>query len=148
MATTRHIVCPQCSATNRVPVHKPMREARCGACHEALFDGHPAAVNAAGFAKHRRDNDVPVLVDLWAPWCGPCRAMAPMFERAAAELEPDIRLLKVNVDEEPEVAAELGVSGIPALFLLRQGRVVAQTAGAMDSRRLVQWVRSHLAVAA
>ncbi len=148
MTTGHYIVCPHCASTNRVPVDKPVREARCGSCHRPLFDGHPATVDAASFAKHRRDNDIPVLVDVWAPWCGPCRAMAPMFEQAAASLEPEVRLLKLNADEEPELAAQLGASSIPALFLMRGGRVVARNAGVMDTRRLVAWVRSNLAQAA
>jgi thioredoxin 2 len=148
MATTRHVVCPHCAATNRLPVDKPVQAARCGACHRALFEGHPAAADAAKFDKHRRSNDIALLVDVWAPWCGPCRVMAPMFEQAAAELEPDVRLLKVNADEEPRIASELGVTGIPALLLLRGGQVIARTAGAMDTRRIVAWTRSHLAGAA
>jgi thioredoxin 2 len=148
MAEFHRVVCPHCAATNRIPTGKPANEARCGACHQALFDGHPTAVDAAGFEKHRRDNDIPVLLDVWAPWCGPCRGMAPMFERAALELEPDVRLIKLNADDEPRVSSQLSVSGIPALFLLRGGRVVAQTAGAMDARHIVAWVRSRLAEAA
>jgi len=148
MSNVHHVVCPHCAATNRVPVGKPALAARCGACHRALFDGHPAAVDAASFEKHRRDNDVAVLVDVWAPWCGPCRAMAPMFEAAAPELEPEVRLVKLNADEEPRISSELGVTGIPALLLFRGGHVVARTAGAMDTRRLVAWVRSNLAAAA
>jgi thioredoxin 2 len=148
MATTRHIVCPHCTATNRLPVDKPVQAARCGACHSALFQGHPAAVDGAQFDKHRRGNDIALLVDVWAPWCGPCRAMAPMFERAAAELEPDVRLVKVNADEKPAIASELGVAGIPALLLLRGGQIIARTAGAMDTRRIVAWTRSHLSGAA
>lgn len=145
MAATRNIVCPSCAATNRIPIDKPATAARCGACHKPLFGGHPAAANAVQFAKHRQANDIAVLVDVWAPWCGPCRVMAPMFEQAAAELEPDVRLIKVNADEEPSVASELGVSGIPALLLLRGGHVIARTAGALDTRRIVAWTRSHLA---
>lgn len=148
MALTRHIVCPHCAATNRLPLGKPARDARCGACHKGLFEGRPVAVDAAQFDKHRRGNDIAVLIDVWAPWCGPCRAMAPMFEQAAAELEPDVRLLKLNADEEPRIASELGVAGIPALFLLRGGQIIAREAGAMDTRHIVAWTRTHLAQAA
>jgi thioredoxin 2 len=148
MVTMRHIVCPRCGATNRLPDNKPAREGRCGACHQALFEGHPVAVDAAAFQKHRVANDIPVLVDVWAPWCGPCRSMAPMFEQAAGALEPDVRLLKLNADQEPRVASDLGVAGIPALILLRGGQIIARTAGAMDSRRIVAWTRAQLGHAA
>jgi len=148
MVNVRHIVCPHCAATNRIPAARPAGAAHCGACHRALFEGHPVSVDAAKFAKHCQNNDIPVLLDVWAPWCGPCRAMAPMFERAARELEPDMRLIKLNADEEPRVVSELGVAGIPALFLLRRGRVVAQTAGVMDAGRIVAWAKSKLAEAA
>jgi thioredoxin 2 len=102
------------------------------------------SVDAEGFAKHRREDAIPLLVDIWAAWCGPCRAMAPMFEQAAAALEPDVRLIKVNADEAPEVASELGVSGIPALLLLRDGQIIARSAGVMSARDIVNWTRSHL----
>ena len=145
MSATKNIVCPHCAATNRVPVDKPPQQARCGGCHRALFDGHPAAVDGTRFAKHRTANDIAVLVDVWAPWCGPCKMMAPMFERAAASLEPEVRLLKLNADEEQQTSAELGVSGIPALLLFRDGRLIARTAGAMDANRIVNWTRQQLA---
>jgi thioredoxin 2 len=143
-----HIVCPRCAATNRLPAGKNAASGKCGACHAPLFTGHPAAVDAGAFDKHRRNNDIPVLVDVWAPWCGPCRTMAPMFEAAAADLEPQVRLLKLNADEAPGIAAEYEVSGIPALLLFRGGRVVARSAGVMDARRIVAWTRGHLAQAA
>ncbi|MGO9135834.1 MAG: thioredoxin TrxC [Methylovirgula sp.] len=139
-----HIVCPNCAAINRVPEDKPLRKAQCGACHEPLFQGHPVPVDAAKFDKHRRGNDIAVLVDVWAPWCGPCRTMAPQFERAAEALEPNVRLLKLNSDEEQDVARDLGVRGIPNLILFQGGRVVAQTAGAMDANSIIAWVGSNL----
>lgn len=148
MNAMQHLVCPQCAATNRLPAHKPARAARCGACHGPLFDGHPASVDAGRFNRHRQDNDIPVLVDVWAPWCRPCRAMAPMFECAAAALEPEVRLLKLNADEAPQVMSELGVAGIPTLLLLRNGQVIARTSGAMDAHGIVAWTRRHLARAA
>jgi thioredoxin 2 len=148
MANVRQIVCPHCSATNRVPGDKPAKEARCGACHRALFDGHPASVDSAQFDKHRRSSDIPLLVDVWAAWCGPCRAMAPMFEQAAAELEPEVRLIKLNADEEPSVASELGVSALPTMLLMRRGEIVARVSGAMNARQIVAWARSHLTPAA
>ncbi len=143
--SSRHIVCPNCAATNRVPDDKPLSEARCGACHQLLFQGHPASVDATKFEKHRRGNDIAVLVDVWAPWCGPCRTMAPNFERAAEVLEPKVRLLKLNSDEEPDVARSLGVRGIPSLFLFQGGRVLAHTAGARDANSIIAWVKSNLA---
>jgi thioredoxin 2 len=148
MPAMQHIVCPHCATTNRLPPDKPVQAARCGACHGALFAGQPAPANAAQFDKHRRGNDIAVLVDVWAPWCGPCRIMAPMFERAAAELEPKVRLIKINADEEPQIASELGVAGIPALLLLRGGQIIARTSGAMTTQNIVAWTRSHLSGAA
>jgi thioredoxin 2 len=145
MTAPSHIVCPHCAALNRVPAERQANAARCGACHEALFDAHPAAVDEAGFEHHLRANDIPVLLDVWAPWCGPCRTMAPAFERAAATLEPDVRLLKLNADEAPNVSARLGVRGIPALYLFRGNNVVAQAAGAMNADAIVRWTRGHLA---
>lgn len=140
-----HIVCPHCAAINRVPDDRPLTRAQCGACHKALFEGHPVPVDAERFEKHRRSNDIAVLVDVWAPWCGPCRMMAPNFERAAEMLEPKVRLLKLNSDEEQEIARALSVRGIPSLYLFQSGRIVAQTAGAMDANSIVAWVKSKLA---
>ena len=144
MAQSAHIVCPHCGAVNRIPPGRTAAAARCGSCHDKLFDGHPAEVDAAGLERHLRSGTLPVLLDVWAPWCGPCRMMAPMFARAASVLEPDVRLLKLNADHAPEVTARLGVRGIPALFLLQGDRVLARTAGAMDANAIVAWARQHL----
>ncbi len=145
MATASHIVCPQCGTVNRVPAERPATAARCGGCHAALFAAHPVEVDEAALERHLRGNDIPVLVDIWAPWCGPCRAMAPQFERAAAVLEPGVRLLKLNADTASETCARLGVRGIPAMYLFRNGSVLAQTAGAMNADAIVRWARDGLA---
>lgn len=144
MSASRHVVCPGCGATNRLPEDKPAKAARCGACKAPLFAAKPLNVDGAAFQRHIASNDIAVLVDVWAPWCGPCRSMAPNFEAAAAELEPDVRLLKLNADEEGEIARQLGVSGIPALILFHGGRPVARTAGAMPARSIVDWTRQNL----
>lgn len=143
MSTSHHIVCPHCGATNRAAADRAA-QAVCGACKGRLFDGAPHETDEAGLDRHLARDEVPVLLDVWAPWCGPCRSMAPQFARAATMLEPEVRLLKINADEAPNVSARLGVRGIPALFLLHRGQVVAQTAGAMPAEQIVRWTRQHL----
>jgi len=139
------IVCGRCGQINRVPAEKPAASARCGSCHQPLFEGHPVEVDEQGFGRHVANSDVPVLVDVWAPWCGPCRAMAPMFERAAKELEPAVRLLKLNADSAPGVSSQLRITGIPTLLLLRGGREISRSSGAMDARSIVAWTKAGLA---
>jgi thioredoxin 2 len=133
-------VCPDCGAVNRISPDRNAAEAICGACKGKLFAGEPIALTTATFDKHVERNDIPVVVDFWAPWCGPCRAMAPIFERAAKELEPRVRFAKVNVDEEPTIAGRYGIRGIPTLIVFNHGKVINQQAGLVSIdvlRRLV-----------
>jgi thioredoxin 2 len=121
----------------------PARQVKCGTCHQKLFSGKPATADAETFERHITRNDIPVIVDFWAPWCGPCLAMAPAYERAAAELEPDYRLLKVNTEEEPALAARYGIRSIPTLILFMHGREIARRSGASDARGLVSWAKAQ-----
>jgi thioredoxin 2 len=144
----RQFVCPACGAANRAPDGKDPLAAKCGRCGDPLFSGHPSEVDAKALAAHRASTKgAAVLVDVWAPWCGPCRAMAPNFAAAAKTLEPDVRLLKLNSEAEPQAAAGLGISGIPALLLFRDGQTVARTAGLMSAQQIVAWTRQALASA-
>lgn len=148
MTRISHVVCPHCGGVNRIPAGKPAGAAKCGACRKPLFTGRPTPVSLAAFDKHVTRNDIPVVVDFWAAWCGPCRAMAPVFERLAGELEPDVRFLNVDTDREPKLATRYGVRSIPTLMLFRGGDLVAQSAGAMDAASLRTWLRQNLAPAA
>ena len=139
----RHTVCPSCVSVNRVSATRPAQQAKCGKCHQPLFTGKPAAADGTAFERHITRNDIPVVVDFWASWCGPCLAMAPAYERAATELEPRFRLLKVNADEEQQLMAKYGIRSIPTLMLFAKGQPVAQNAGAMNTRDIVAWARSH-----
>jgi thioredoxin 2 len=142
----RQFVCPSCGAINRTPEGRDTRHAKCGKCHAQLLTGAPIEVSGAQLRSHRHNTKgAALLLDVWAPWCGPCKVMVPQFATAAKMLEPDVRLLKLNSDAEPEAAGELGVSGIPALFLIRDGKIVAQTAGAMPANQIVSWTRQALA---
>lgn len=146
MSDTHEVVCPSCAAVNRLPNGKPAAIAKCGVCREPLFSGHPAEATAAMFDKQVARSSVPVVVDVWAPWCGPCRMMAPAFEQAAREMEPAVRFLKLNSDEEQAVANRLGIRGIPTLLLYRNGREVARQSGAMTASQIAAWVRQKAAV--
>ncbi|MBI5130939.1 MAG: thioredoxin TrxC [Rhodopseudomonas palustris] len=140
----RLIVCTHCGGVNRLPEQRPALDAKCGKCSNKLFEGHPADVSGDIFDKQIARSTVPVLVDVWAPWCGPCRAMAPAYEMAARELEPMVRLIKLNSDNEQQIAARLGISGIPTMLLFENGRERARTSGAMPAQAIVRWVREHL----
>jgi thioredoxin 2 len=145
MNTAQQIVCGHCGKINRLPIERDPDAARCGSCHQPMFSGHPIEVDEAGFGRHVANSDIPVLIDFWAPWCGPCRSMAPMFERAAKALEPRIRLLKLNADTAPSVSSRLGISGIPTLLLMQGGREVSRISGAMDTQKIVGWTMAGLA---
>lgn len=143
MNDSLHLVCPHCHATNRMPAARLTEQPRCGQCHRPLFVAHPVELTAADFEKHLGHNDIPMLVDFWAPWCGPCRMMAPAYEQAAVQLEPHMRLVKVNTEEEQALAARFGIRSIPTLILFREGREVARQAGAMGMADIVRWARAH-----
>ena len=144
MSDPLHVVCPHCDAVNRLPTARLAEKPVCGKCGQALFAGQPIDLNAANFDRHVGRSDLPVVVDFWAPWCGPCRGMAPTFARAAGELEPAVRLAKVDTESEQQLAARYNIRSIPTLAIFRNGREIARQSGAVDAATLRRWVQSHL----
>jgi thioredoxin 2 len=148
MTQEKLVVCGKCGGVNRLPPARDAGDAKCGKCGSRLFSGHPADVDTQSFDRQVTRSSLPVVVDIWAPWCGPCKMMAPAYEAAANELEPHVRLIKLNSDNEQAVAARLGIRGIPTMILFHGGQEVARTSGAMTAGQIVRWVRDHLPAAA
>jgi thioredoxin 2 len=142
MNNFQHIVCPHCNATNRVPIDKSMPEAQCGRCQMTLFEGKPSELDVVGFDAQLNKSDVPLLVDFWAPWCGPCRMMAPAYEAASARMYPQVRFVKINTEEQQALSVRYGIRSIPTLAIFRAGKEVARQAGAMSEVDMIRWIQS------
>ena len=142
--STLHFVCPHCDTVNRILAERLNQQPRCGQCKAMLFTGRPLELTGQNFKRHITRNDIPVVVDFWAAWCGPCKIMAPSYAQAAVTVEPRIRLAKLDTEREQAIAAQFDIRSIPTLVLFKSGREIARMAGAMSTTDIARWINSHL----
>ncbi len=144
MTDTLHIVCAKCSSINRLPRNRIAAHPGCGKCKKPIFNALPIELSAYNFNKHLNNDQIPLLVDFWAAWCGPCKMMAPILEQAAARLEPYVRVAKLDTEKEQGIAAQYNIRSIPTMIIFKDSRETARQSGAVDIESLINWVQTHV----